>query len=155
MAKKTELEKAKSLYLDYTPISQIAQQLSIPRGTLQYYATKEWKQERELCRAELLQQLAEAKRADFSSILLNSTKIIKRAIEDLAKREVPPTAREAKNMAEVVEKFDKILRLDMGGPTEITEERVMDAKEIKQKLALDPFQEDALEVDFKDVTKNP
>jgi hypothetical protein len=152
---KEKLEEAKKLYMEYSPITVIANQTGLKRTSLQHHV-KTWKQEREICRAELMQQLAEAKRADFASIMLNSTKIIKRAIEDLANREEPPTAREAKNMAEVVEKFDKILRLDSGSPTEIKEERPMDVSELREKLRLDPFyKEDAIEVDFTQVVKVP
>lgn len=149
-----QLEEAKKQFMDYTPVAVIARNLDVPRMSVQYHAEK-WKAERNLQKAELMQQLAEAKKSDFASILLNSTKIIKRAIQDLADREEPPTAREAKNMAEVIEKFDKILRLDNGAPTEITEERAVDPAEMQRKLRMDPFlKEDIVDADFKEVTKD-
>lgn len=153
-ATKEQLEKARELYMEYMPVSHIASEVGLTRGLVSYHANEKWKFERDMQKAELFQQLADAKRADFASILLNSTKIIKRAIEDLANRDMPPTAREARSMAEVIEKFDKILRLDAGAPTDISEERAVDANEIQRKVRMDPFyKEDAIEADFKEVPK--
>lgn len=145
------LDEARKQFMEYTPLAIIARNVGESRTTLAHHA-KKWKEERDIAKTELMQQLAEAKKADFTSILLNSTKIIKRAIEDLANREEPPSAREAKNMAEVIEKFDKILRLDNHAPTDITEERVVDLADIKRKMSMDPFyKEDVIEADFKEV----
>ena len=56
----------------------------------------------------------------------------------------------ARAVSEVVEKLDKINRLDDGMPTEIKEERPFTVKEIKEKLLTDPFEE-IEEAEYKEV----
>jgi len=145
------IEKARNSYMEYLPVAVIARELGLNRASVQYYVNKQWKAERELMKADLFTQLQEAKKADFSSMILSSTKIIKRCLESMANREEAPTTREAKNVAEVLEKIDKILRLDQGNPTEITEEKPADPAEIRKRLNMDPFQEEAIEADYKEI----
>jgi len=134
------IAKAKELYMDYVPVIQIATTLNTSRNSIQNYVNKEWKAERELNRSELFQELSKAKKAHFMKLTQSAIVVLSRALDDLAKRETPPTVKEARDVSCVMEALDKITRLDESSPTEIhAQERVVTVVELKNKMLLDPF----------------
>ena len=77
--------------------------------------------------------------------------IMTRALQELAKRDQPPSIAEAKRATEILESLDKISRLDENKPTEITEERPITTVELKERLSIDPFSGVTEEVDYKEL----
>ena len=112
-----------------------------PVQQLQYHATRHWTPIRESMRAETFSEFMDTKRESFVKMSKTSMHIIKSALEDLSKRDVPPTMREAQMAVNVLTELDKITRLDDGNPTEITAEKPVSIEAVKQKLALNPFAE--------------
>lgn len=133
-----ELEEAKSMYMEYQTISEIARQTGITRQTITYHA-KKWKVEREIMRADLLDRVISAKSADFANMTIAAINVMTRALTDLATREQSPSINEAKRATEILEVLDKITRLDHGEPTEITAEKPVRKADIEAKFRLDPF----------------
>lgn len=147
-------EEVKQRYLQGDSITSLAQNYGIARTSLSYHANRNWKKELELARAELFSHFSNSKKANFIKMSESAIKVMTRALEDMADRPMPPSIREAKDAAVILESLDKITRLDDGNPTDIIAEKPISIKEIKQKLALDPFYdegEEIEEIEFKEV----
>lgn len=136
---KKEQEQMKSKYLSYVPVAKIAREHNVSRTTVQYHANTHWSKLRESNKAELFSQFEDTRRETFVKMTQSAQTIVARALEDLAKREMPPTPREAQQITSILETLDKISRLDAGDPTEIRADKPVSIKQIKEKLALDPF----------------
>lgn len=136
---KKQQEFAKEKYMEYQSIASIAKELDVPRTTIQYHANKYWDVEREMMKAELFQQFSSTKKQHFIEMSQKAMHIISKSLSHLAARDNPPTPREAKDATTILEALDKITRLDDGKPTEITEEKVMELKDIEAIAELVPF----------------
>ena len=147
----SDKKEFKRRYLEGESINSLSEEFRVKRTSAQYYATKEWQQEKALMRAELFQQFSEDKKENFIKMSNASIIIMTRALQELAKRDNPPTIAEAKRATEILESLDKISRLDENKPTEITEERPITTLELKDKLSLDPFSGVVKEVEFKEI----
>lgn len=136
---KYDLTEAKSLFMTFMPVIEIAKQLDIPYKTLVYHSNK-WKEERGLLRNEILKELSENKKAILTSLVGNSLECVDRAILDLRNRGKPPSISEARMLTNIIAEIDKILRLDDGNPTDIiAEHKPSTIIELKDKLKRDPF----------------
>tara|TARA_R100001594_G_scaffold98018_1_gene132387 strand:- start:313 stop:831 length:519 start_codon:yes stop_codon:yes gene_type:complete len=136
---KYDLAEAKSLFMTFMPVIEIAKQLNIPYKTLVYHSNK-WKEERGLLRNEILRELSENKKAILTSLVGNSLECVDRAILDLRNRGRPPTISEARMLTNIIAEVDKILRLDDGNPTDIiAEQKPSTIIELRDKLKRDPF----------------
>lgn len=146
------LEKAKKMYMEYTPVSSISRHINVPKTTLQHYCTNYWHPEREMARAELFQKMTDTKRVDFARITEATICIMTRALQNLAARSEPPTMAEASKASEILSSLDKITRLDDGNPTDIisNQEKVLTVETIRKKLSLDPF-DDMSEATYKEI----
>jgi len=147
---KYDLESAKKMFMDFKPLKEIAKVLNIKYRTLVYHKNK-WEEERNLVRKEILRDLADNKRAILVNLTSNSLDCVDRAIEDLKKRDKPPTIHEARLLTNIVSEIDRIIRLDDGEPTDIiSEHKPSTVIELKAKLKKDPFYiEDA---SFREIT---
>lgn len=139
--------------MEYMPIRRIAEHVGCSVGGLQHYIKKEWAEERDLIRLENERESREAKSVNFSSIQEYTIHIMKTALVELARREVPPTMSEAKQASEIMSMLDKITRLDKGEATDIVsnQEKTLTVETIARKLKLDPFQ--PKEIPFEEVSK--
>ena len=149
---KYNLKEAKTLYMDFKPLKEIASETGINYRTLLYHS-KKWTGERNLVRNELLKEITDNKKTVLTSLTGNSLDCIDRAIKELKERRQPPSIQEARMLTNIVAEIDKILRLDEGSPTDIiAEHRPATIIELKEKLKKDPFYiEDA---SFKEVTND-
>jgi len=136
---KYDLDTAKSMFMDFKPLKEIAKVLGIKYRTLVYHKNK-WEEERNLVRKEILRDLADNKRAILVNLTSNSLDCVDRAIEDLKKRDKPPTIHEARLLTNIISEIDRIIRLDDGEPTDIiSEHKPSTVIELKAKLKKDPF----------------
>jgi hypothetical protein len=154
MAKKTfsklpknKQEEIKERYIQGETIMGLADEYGLTRTSIQYHANKHWDTEKELLKAELFQKFSSNKKENFLKMSQHSITIITRALQAMANNPNPPTVMEAKRATEILESLDKITRLDEGKPTDITEEKVATAKELREKLSIDPFA-DVEEVEY-------
>ena len=150
---KYDLNTAKKMFMDFKPLKEISTVLGIKYRTLVYHKNK-WEEERNLIRKEILRDLADNKRAILVSLTSNSLDCVDRAIEDLKKRDKPPTIHEARLLTNIISEIDRIIRLDDGEPTDIiSEHKPSTVIELKAKLKNDPFYiEDASYREIKDET---
>lgn len=131
--------KARQLYMDFIPVSDIALKLNVPRTTIQNYVNKEWRAERIIFSNELLSEIADNKKAMLTKVAGKSVDLIIKALNDLSKKE-SLSAFEANVLANLFEKLDRILKLDAGNPTEIlANTKPATVVEIQNRLKMDPF----------------
>lgn len=135
------LEEAKRMFMEYRSLREISIQLAVPRTTLQYHATNYWNYEREMQKSEMFKAFSDQKKVTMTKLSESSLKLMVRALEAAADSDREPTLREAQQTAMILESIDKILRLDDGKPTDITESRPTTLIELKKRLSLDPFAE--------------
>ena len=136
---KYDLDTAKSMFMDFKPLKEIAKVLGIKYRTLVYHKNK-WEEERNMVRKEILKDLADNKRAILVNLTSNSLDCVDRAIEDLKKRDKPPTIHEARLLTNIISEIDRIIRLDDGEPTDIiSTNKPSTVIELKAKLKKDPF----------------
>ena len=134
------LSSAKQLYLDHTPVTEIARRLSISRETIQYHVNTYWRKEREEISKGILMDVALAKRGKLLEISGMTLDIILKSLADLHKRTAPLSAFEARTVAALFAELDKIIKLDAGDPTDIiASNKPSTYVEIQQKLNMDPF----------------
>ena len=152
---KYDLNAAKSMFMDFKPLKEIAKTLNIKYRTLVYHKNK-WEEERNLVRKEILRDLADNKRTILVNLTSNSLDCVDRAIEDLKNRDKPPTIHEARLLTNIVSEIDRIIRLDDGEPTDIiSEHKPSTVIELKAKLKKDPFYiEDAVFREINDEETN-
>jgi predicted DNA-binding protein YlxM (UPF0122 family) len=134
-----DMELAREMYLEYIPISQIADKFKVGRTTISYHANKYWKVDREMRKAELYAQFTDAKRVNFTKMSEAAISIITKSLVELSTRNRAPTVQEAKMATQILESLDKITRLDDGNPTDIVAEKPASITDIKKKIMLDPF----------------
>jgi hypothetical protein len=135
------LDEAKRMFMEYVPLSVIATQLGVARTSLSYHATTYWNLERELAKSEMFAAFASQKKVTMTRLSEAALKILVRAMENSADSDNAPTLKEGQQTAMILESIDKILRLDEGTPTDITESRPTTTIELKRRLLLDPFAE--------------
>lgn len=135
------IKLAKTKYMSYEPVSKIAQDLNIPRSSIQYHVNTTWKHERELSENEVISEFADQRISVLNKISKHSADIILKSLESLKNREKPPTVIEARAAVTIFESLDKIMRLDRGSPTDIIgETKPMTIIELKKEFAqIDPF----------------
>lgn len=147
-------DKAKQLYMDYMPVSEISRITGIHRSTINNHVQSKWKEQRDLAKAQLFDELTDIKKAHFIKLTDSAIRVLGRALDHMAKQENPPTIREAKDAAAVMEALDKITRLDENKPTDIIrEEKPITIVELREKMKIDPFA-DVPEAEIVDDTQD-
>lgn len=138
-----DLAYAKTEYMGYKTTTEIAQALNVPVSTLQYHVDKGWKQERQLAENELIAEFGHTRAAKLNLLAKHSSDIIVKALENLKKRDKPPSMIEARAAVTIFECLDKIMRLDKGSPTDIiSETKPITVIELKKQFEqIDPFQD--------------
>lgn len=136
-----QITLAKNLYMAYKTRREISEASGINFNTLPGYIEK-WAVERELNKKELFSSLADAKKRHFVDLANNGLEVLVRGIKELNRSGEPLSPRDLKEVAAVIEVIDKIIRLDDGKPTEITENIKPATREsIIELLKADPFGE--------------
>jgi predicted DNA-binding protein YlxM (UPF0122 family) len=151
-----QIATIKDMYMQYKSISEIARVFEVSRNTINWHINQNsWQAERKLNESEVLSSFTDAKKQDFVKMTQAAANIMARSLENLATRHEPPTINEATRAADILKTLDNILRLDEGKPTDIVEntEKPLDDKELKRKLAADPFSNITSEEDTEDDTK--
>lgn len=148
---KDQVAWAKSEYMNYKSVSEIARELGVHRTAIQYYVNEGWKSERILRRNELASELTESKAAIMSSTFSASYKGVHAWVQKVTDPAHNLSPHEVKTLMQIIESMDKITRLDAGSPTDIiADTQPIPVIEIRKKiLESDPFlMEDA---DFKEL----
>lgn len=102
------LEVCRVMYMEHTPLSQIAREMNVPRSTLQYYENSMWRSERELVSSELLSTISSKRLHSLHELNGGGVKILSRAVQNLVTRKDPPSTREAMDIVKIMEVLDKL-----------------------------------------------
>lgn len=134
--------RGKELYFSYRPFNDIAAELSISSATLAEWRKKEgWDVEREGIERGILEDAFGARRMTLSRITKTSVDLLERGLKRLSDRVEPPSLSELEKLSVIVGNLDKILRLDMGKPTDNVHVQGTvqhTVEEIRARLAADP-----------------
>ena len=129
------LLKAKELYLSGQSVVSISKDLDIPRSTLNYHIKSVWKDEKSLRGTELLATVSDLHITTIQSMTKHLLIAARRAAEDLATRNLPPTSKEMVNCANVIEKLSMISERIKAEESAEREKN----KNTRDVAAIDPF----------------
>ena len=137
-----QISVMREMYMKYTPISEIANTFNVVRTTVVWHInSNSWQAERKMAESEIFNAFTDAKKTDFVKMTQAATQIMARSLNHLATRHEPPSMSEATKAADIFKTLDTITRLDDGKPTDIIEnqDKPLTSKELKKKIAADPF----------------
>lgn len=157
--KQTEI---KNKFLEGYNLSALAKEYDLTPQALGYYAkAHNWSEQRRLMRAELFQSFSDTKRAAFTNIYMDSVTFLRTTLRDVideyekGNMRIKDKLDMADKIAAMVSKLDRIQRLDAGTPTEITEEKPFNVKELTKQLKRDPFYQETIdEAPFKEIDRS-
>lgn len=146
-------QAAKELYFSHIPISEISKKTGVKYHTILAWVQgkthidkmmrRGWKYDREDISNEIIEQLKTANSEPIAKIFkvglpLVHNALVNRALEDQAGKKI--TIPEAKQIVDILEKFDKMLRLSEGLATDIVEiKSPMSINQIREIFEKDPF----------------
>lgn len=133
-----KLDQAKTLYMDYVPVTKIAKQLDIPRTSLNHYIYTYWKPERDIAASDFVSDVAKARIEQLSGIQQSSLKVMRRCLDAITHRAEPPTTKEAVDAMKILEKMDILAK---GNPDDYGYKPEDDALELE---IVDPFAKEPL-----------
>lgn len=136
---KIKLESAKEMYLNFRSIPEIAIETGINPRTLRYHADNYWSKERATQKSQFFEYIADNKRVQLVNITDRALTVIENSLRELAAKPYIKV-QEARMAAEILEKIDRILKLDEGKATSITTTAPPSSVlELKKRLKVDPF----------------
>lgn len=141
--KPDDLKRAKELYFQYYPVTQIAEMTGIKRSSVQYHVMQRWKEERKMAKQDFMLSLMEGKENQLSKITDYSMRALEKALREVANRSEAPSVQEARNIVAILAKIDEIATKDKHAENskkeEDHEEKPTSLEDIKKKLESDPF----------------
>jgi len=150
-----ELEKAKSMFMEGKPFSQIEKETGVNKSSIKYYSGKGWKAEREAMQSELVEAMTAGKRSDLVEITNYGLTFLKNCLKKMSEEmNVAPTPGLIKTISAVVFEINKIKALDESRPTEIVETiNPASQGDLIELLRKDPFLtiEDSYEIKDDDI----
>lgn len=126
-----KLEVAKTMYMDHSPITVIAREMSVPRTTIQYYVNSSWKEERDAFSNELIKNMSTSRYSDLAEVYTYAVKALKRCIREVAVRREMISTKEATDIVKILDVLDKLTK--------------------EGKNPLEELEENAIEVEYGDV----
>jgi len=147
-----QLNSAKSRYMNYEPISEIAKSMGLQRGALQYHVDKYWKSERVLRKNEMIAEFSDSKIALINETFSKSYKGVHAWVHKVTQPDYELKPHEVKTLMQIIADMDKITRLDQGSPTDIIADTVpVPVIEIRKKIVnSDPFLQEG---EYREITE--
>jgi DNA-binding transcriptional ArsR family regulator len=134
-----QFDLMRQMYYGYKPIAEIVKATGVKRPTVMFHI-KKWKEDRELRKHEIVAALTDSKRELMSSIAKNGLEALAASMEYLNSNKKVLSLKEMQSVAQIIDSFDKITKLDDGNPTEILAEiKPSSTIEIRKLLKNDPF----------------
>ena len=128
------IAKAKKLYMEYKTIAEVARQTYISRSTINYYIAKSWEKERKAREDLNLARLNDITAMDLKTIGKDSITILKRAINNSATGDEPPSLKDALAVSKIIETIKKL-----------NDEVQKKEEEEKEKIALSKIKLDSID----------
>lgn len=124
------LKKAQDLYMAYEPVTSIAKDLAVPRSTLNYWISKQWREQRQLAGSKALETISSLHSSTIQQITKDLIITASRAAAD-AKNSNELTLEDAERAMKIINNMQGI-----SDRLKIEEEK----NQIKSAVAyVDPF----------------
>ena len=150
---KAKLAEAKTLYMNFRSIPDIAEATGLNARSIRYHADNTWNKERSLEKERFFEYLTENKKHQLVNITDRALTIIENSLRDMASKPVIKI-QDARMAADILEKIDRILKLDEGKATSITTTAAPSTVfELRKRLKIDPFLQ--LENENEEVVSTP
>lgn len=120
-----QLDIARSMYMEFTPLTHIAKEMGVPRTTLSYYVQSEWKETRNARGKELLKNMSDSRYSDLAEVYTYSVKALKRCIRDVATRKEMITTKEANDIVKILDVLERLTK-EGKNPLEELEEEMLE-----------------------------
>lgn len=135
-----QIELARDLYLQFTPVTEIAKRTGMDRSVLYYYINKLWSMERAEQSIEAISNIKEGKDPKLVSIIDSGLNIIRNNLKhlELSKKEL--SIQEIKIVSTVMSEVDKVRKLDQKKATSISATEEPEERK-ENKDVTDPFAE--------------
>lgn len=136
---KEKLEQARLMYMNYKSVPEISIETGLNPRSIRYHVDNSWSKARSVEQTKFFEYIADNKKVQLVNITDRALAIIENCVRELAAKPVVKVA-EARMVADILEKIDKILKLDEGKATNIsTVAAPSSVIELKQRLKIDPF----------------
>ena len=135
-----EKDEAKALYFQYKTGKEIGEALGVNPITV-YRWSEEWKEEREAVKDGLIEDIQAKNHHIISDIFNFSLPMIRDSIIARVNEGKPLKVFEMNVLTDILTKFDKLLRLEAGKPTDITQVKPISIHDLKEALEKDKFVE--------------
>lgn len=136
---KAKLAVAKQLYMNFRPVVDIAEETGLNARSIRYHVDNYWAKERSLEKEKFFEYITENKKHQLVNITDRALTIIENSLRDMASKPVIKI-QDARMVADILEKIDRILKLDEGKATSIsTTAAPSTVFELRKRLSVDPF----------------
>lgn len=134
-----KLAQAKSMYMNFQSVPEISIETGLNARSIRYHVDNSWNKERSAESAKFFEYIADNKKLQLVNITDRALTIIENSLRELAAKPLIKIA-EARQVADILEKIDKILKLDEGKATTIsTVAPPSSVIELRKRLKIDPF----------------
>jgi len=136
---KVKLARAKELYMSFTSVPDIAEKTGINARTIRYHADNSWHKLRSIDQEKFFEYLSDTKKTLLINITDRALVLIENSLREMAAKPVIKL-QDARIAADILEKIDRILKLDEGKATSITTTAAPSTVfELRKRLKIDPF----------------
>jgi hypothetical protein len=136
---KAKLARAREMYMEYKSVPEISMETGLNPRSIRYHVDNHWNRERAADQQKFFEYIADNKRVQLVNITDRALAIIENSLRELAAKPLIKV-QDARMVADILEKIDKILKLDEGKATSITTSAPPSTViELKKRLKVDPF----------------
>lgn len=136
---KAKLAEAKAHYMNFKSVPDIAELTGLNARSIRYHVDNTWNKERSLEKERFFEYLTENKKHLLVNITDRALTLIDNALREMAAKPVIKLV-DARMAADILEKIDRILKLDEGKATSIsTTAAPSTVFELRKRLRVDPF----------------
>lgn len=138
----TQIELARKLYLEFTPVSEISKRSDMDRSVIYYYIKKSWQTERAEASIEALTNIADGKDAKMVDIIDSGLNIIRKNLKHIEISHKELSVQELKTITSVMTDVDKVRKLDKKKATSISATEETEIINATNNKVSDPFVDD-------------
>jgi hypothetical protein len=138
----TQIQLARELYLQFTPVSEISKRADMDRSVIYYYIKKSWQTERAEASIEALNNIADGKDAKMVDIIDSGLNIIRKNLKHIEISHKELSVQELKTITSVMTDVDKVRKLDKKKATSISATEEVETTNGNTKEVTDPFMDD-------------
>jgi hypothetical protein len=136
---KEKLAQAKDMYLNFRSVPEISMETGLNPRSIRYHVDNYWAKERRTQQEKFFEFIADNKKVQLINITDRALTLIENALTEMSSKP-HIKMQDARMAADILEKIDRILKLDEGKATSITTSAPPSTVfELKKRLKVDPF----------------